>query len=44
MDIVAHREVEPYNSQVNMKVVLQLVQAIVEAMIVGVLVHLEEEV
>ena len=43
MDIVAHREVEPYNSQVNMKVVLQLVQVIVEAMIVGVLVHLEEE-
>ena len=43
MDIVAHREVEPYNSQVNMKVVLQLVQALVEVIAVGVLVHLEEE-
>ena len=43
MDIVAHREVEPYSSQVNMKVVLQQVQDILETIQDGKVVILEKE-
>ena len=43
MDIQANMEVELYSSLAHHKVIQPLEQDIVEAMIVGVLVHLEEE-
>ena len=44
MDKQVHLEVELYSLEAHLKVILTQAQAIVEAMIVGVLVHLIEEV